>query len=526
VADRQLHDLFKTQIDIHDRKQFELKLEYQPSGTDPESQYAVEATFFVPRALNITADTWKRDDFYADLHNYVRLKTPVLTFGELLEGAHSPLVQLSERLVLGLLGPETEVVYDAKMLACAFRGTLRRFARSMRELWARGQDEAQVIELVRTSIASTRRVLETFRSTSARLTEKYQLTEKTQASLRLVDEYCSLVVEQCFRRVVVQMNAMPYTGAFVDLRRELMAVVVAESVSRQQRGFPSVIAPDSDNEEYTHRLSFLKKFCMNILFLDVQRSGHRKAWEEVLFAIAAGLAMTFAFGVGLVAQSRYPQVSFNFFIMVVCGYMLKDRIKEALRRVFATYAGRFLYERSTRIIDPVTHDDVGLCQEKLDYGSAVKVPDDVKRLRAHDDLITAAQGELPETVIRYRKKIVLESEMLPRLADGIVTGVTDIIRVNIEPLLHDMDDPDYTLDFVDLEDFSVEKLRAAKAYRVDLALRFSVDDGRTKESTLKLMRLVLDRNGLKRLTEVTQASTAAVELPRPAVPVASLRAAS
>ena len=44
-------ELFETKLDIHDRKQFELKLEYQPSGTDDESEYLVEATFFVPREI-------------------------------------------------------------------------------------------------------------------------------------------------------------------------------------------------------------------------------------------------------------------------------------------------------------------------------------------------------------------------------------------------------------------------------------------------------------------------------------------
>jgi hypothetical protein len=338
------------------------------------------------------------------------------------------------------------------------------------------------------------------------LGEKYPLTDKTRASLRLVDEYLSLLVEQFFRRVVVQMNAMPRTPVFDELRRELMDVVISDESYRKQHGLTSVIAPDTDNEEYTHRISFLKKFCMNILFLDVQRTSPRKAWEEVLFAIAAGLAMAFALGVGLFAQNRYPQVSFNFFVIAVIGYMLKDRIKEGLRRLLASYAGKFLYERNTRILDPVTHDDVGVCKEKVDYGEGLEVPPAIRALRAQDDLVTAAQGELPESVIRYRKKIVLESEMLPRVADGIVSGVTDIIRVNVERLLHDMDDPDYTLDYVDLEDFSVEKLRAAKAYRVDVAFRFSVDDGKHQETTVKLVRLVLDKNGIKRMSELSPTS--------------------
>lgn len=509
-------ELFETKLDIHDRKQFELKLEYQPSGTDAESQYFVEAIFFLPRALNVTPDTWPRESFYADLHNYVRFKTPVLSFDELLTGGHSPLVQLEQRVHLGLLGPESEIVYDAKMLGCILRGALRRFAKGMKERCARltvgleGCNEPsapdELVKLARRSMDSTQRTLQRFRTTVAVLGEKYPLTEKTRASLRLVDEYLSLLVEQFFRRVVVQMDAVPRSGVYTELRRELMDVVIADEQYRKRNGLASVIAPDSDNEEYTHRIGFLKKFCMNILFLDVQRSSARKAWEEVLFAIAAGLAMAFALGVGFFAQDRYPQVSFNFFVIAVIGYMVKDRIKEGLRRLLSSYVGKLVYERSTRILDPVTHDDVGVCKEKIDYGAAVEIPEAVRTLRAEDDLITAAQGELPESVIRYRKKIVLESDMLPRVADGIVSGVTDIIRVNIERLLHDMDDPDYTLDYVDLEDFSVEKLRAAKAYRVDVAFRFSVDDGKHQETTVKLVRLVLDRNGIKRMKELSRSS--------------------
>jgi len=502
VSEDSSRELFQTKLDIHDRKQFELKLEYQPSGTDDRSEYLVEATFFVPRALNITSDTYPREDFYADLHNYVRFKTPVLAFDEILTGDHSPLVQLEQRITFGVLGSESELVYDTKMLGCVLRGALRRFSLEMRAQCANHAGPDEVKRLIQRSMRATQSTLQRFRSIAARIAEKYPLAEKTRASFRLVDEYLSLLVEQYFRRVVVEMDALPREGIFAELRRELMDVVIADESYRKQHGLASVLTPNSDNEEYTHRIGFLKKFCMNILFLDVQRSSPRKAWEEVLFALAAGLAMAFALGVGLFAQNRYPQVSFNFFVIAVIGYMLKDRIKDGLRRVAAAYAGKFLFERTTRILDPVTHDDVGVCKEKIDYGSAVQVAPEVQRLREQDDLVTAAQGELPENVMRYRKKIVLESDMLPRVADGIVSGVTDIIRVNVERLLHDMDDPDYLIDYVDLEDYSVEKLRASKAYRVDVAFRFSVDDGRHQTTTVKLMRLVLDRNGIKRMSEV------------------------
>ena len=522
-----MSDLLDTKLEIHDSRQFELKLNYQPSGTDPESKYDVEAWLFIPRSLNIDPHTWPRESFYADIHNYVRLKTPVLSFDELLTGQHSPLLQLEERLQLGLLGPETEIVYDAKMLSCVFRGVMRRFLRGMRQecsTLTRGHEASehapatsdQIVNLARTSIEATRQVLQRFRRAVEQLSSKYTLSEKTRASLRLVDEYLSLTVEQYFRRIVVQMDATPKSGVYVELRRELMNVVVTDENYRRINHLRSVIEPGTDNEEYTHRVSFLKKFCMNILFLKVARSAQRQAWEEVLFAIAAGGAMSFALAVGLFAQSRYPQASFNFFVIAVMGYMVKDRVKEGLRRLFAKFAGRYLYERKTLIIDPVTQDDVGVCREKVDFAGDSMVPADVSSVRARDDLVTVAQGELAETVIRYRKQISLNSEMLPRLGDGIVTGVTDIIRFNIERLLHDMDDPEYAIEYVDLEDFSVEKLRAAKSYHLDIAFRFSIDDGKHKSCSVRMIRLVLDKNGIKRMTEIDPAVPTAQISPVPA----------
>jgi hypothetical protein len=408
------------------------------------------------------------------------------------------------------------------------RGALRRFARAMKRKAASlaGKAEPEAIEQLqstaRSSIHATQEVLRRFRTTTAVLGERYGLSDKTLAALKLVDEYLSLQVEQYFRRVVVHMEGLPKVGALIELRRDLMDVVLTDESYRKVHGLPSVLAPGTDNEAYSHRISFLKKFCQNILFLKVQRSSPRKAWEEVLFSVAAGGAMAFALGVGLFAQSRYPQASFNFFVIAVLGYMLKDRIKEGLRRLFSAYAGRYLYERTTRIFDPVTRDEVGVCHEKVEYGGAAHVPPDVARLRHQDDLITAAQGELGETVIRYRKKIVLDSDQLPKIADGIVTGITDIIRINVDTLLHDMDDPEFELEYVDLDDFSVEKVRLAKSYRVDVAFRCSVDDGAHQRTTVRVVRLVLDRNGIKRMTDLVPETVVAEKAPAPApTPVAA-----
>jgi hypothetical protein len=495
--------LLQNRLDVHDRKQFEIKLEYQPSGADDETRYHVEVYLFLPASLNIDAETYPRADFYADIHNYVRFKTPVMRLEELLTSEHSPLSRLEAWLKAGP-AKEADLVYQAKLLCCIFRGALRRFANGVDEQCqklAPGQGTDGCPELQQEVLGVERvaaQVLERFRAWAQAVQQAQQLQEKTRASLRLVDEYMSLTVEQFFRKAVADMDALPRVGVYIELRRLLMAAVIREETYRKDNQLKSVLSPTGDNEEYMHRIGFLKKFCMNILFLSARRKQGRQGMEEVLFAVAAGVAMAFATAVAIWAHARYTQASLNFFLIAVVGYMMKDRIKEGLRRFFSQFAAMHLFDRTAEIVDPVTKRVLGTCQEKVDYGRAVKVPEEIAALRRSDDFITVSQGELSETVIRYQKAIVLDAELLPR-TERDLTGVTDIIRLNVERFLRDMDEPELALEYVDLEDFTVGRVRGAKSYQVDLAFRFTVDEADQKKVKTQCVRLVLDRNGIKRM---------------------------
>ncbi|XXF75819.1 hypothetical protein P2318_22525 [Myxococcaceae bacterium GXIMD 01537] len=497
--------MLQNRLDVHDRKQFEIKLEYQPSGADDETRYQVEAFLFLPASLNIDAETYPRADFYADIHNYVRFKTPVMSLEEVLSSEGSPLARLE-----GWLKPtvppvkEADLVYQAKLLCCIFRGALRRFANGVDEHCTRpqpisGECSPEFQREVLATEKAVERLLRRMRTWAKAVQQQPQpLQERTRASLRLVDEYMSLTVEQFFRKAVADMEPLPLAGVYIELRRMLMAAVISEETYRKDNQLKSVLSPTGDNEEYMHRVGFLKKFCMNILFLSARRKQGRQGFEEVLFAVAAGVAMAVATAVAFWAQARYTQASLNFFLIAVVGYMVKDRIKEGLRRFFSRFAAMHLYDRTAEIVDPVTGRCIGTCEERVDYGRAVKVPPEVVALRCADDFITVSQGELSEMVIRYRKAITLDAKLMPRTDRGL-TGVTDIIRLNVESFLRDMDEPELALEYVDLEDFSVGRVKGAKSYQVDIAFRFHVDEAEQKTVQTQCVRLVLDRNGIKRM---------------------------
>jgi hypothetical protein len=84
-----------------------------------------------------------------------------------------------------------------------------------------------------------------------------------------------------------------------------------------------------------------------------------------------------------------------------------------------------------------------------------------------------------------------------------VAGVTDIIRFNVERFLRDMDDPELALEYVDLEDFSVGRVKAAKSYQVDMAFRFTTEESDQEKVSVQMVRLVLDRNGIKRMLRIS-----------------------
>jgi hypothetical protein len=501
--------LVRHRLEVHDRKQLELKLECQPpAGLEGRVRYEVELYLCLPGSLNLDAETYPREDVFADLRSYVRLKTPVLSLAGVLSSPDSPLVAL-ERWAAGALPlGEAEVVARAKLLATVARGALRRFAQEAAALSAGAAAgapcPAALVGAVHAGVAAGEGVLARYRAWAAGRAAG-GLGERGRTALRLVDEYLSLGLEQFLRMAVADMEHAPRVGEWAAVRRELMGAVLREEGQRRAAGIPSVLDPAGDNEEYMHRAGMLKKFCTQALFLLLRRTGGKRNLEEALFALAAGLAMVLATLIGAWAQWRFDDFSGAFFASLVVGYMMKDRAKEALRRAFARVAARHMADRSWEVLVPASPGEkedgeaVATVREKVEFLTPGGLPEDVVSLRCADELLRAAVGEVEERVLRYRRDVVVDPGALPRPCGAAPGGLTDILRFRVDRLLRGMDEPEFALEYVDLEDFSVGHVRGAKRYRVDVALRVTCEAGEARETSLQFARLVLDREGIQRL---------------------------
>jgi hypothetical protein len=500
---------FGRRIKVHDRHQLELKLEYQPRDGARQSRYAVELFVCLPNSLNVSPETTPRESLYADIHNYVRLKTPELSFSELGGLPHAPLAQIGvaldaiERGGAAATAAQADFVYQCKLLACVFRANLRDVAAAAETARARGEGPAAegVAGEARATLDEASAIAAAYRAFAARA-EGPALSERARAAYRLADEYMSVSVEQMLRRAIVSLARGEASAGHAALRQTFLTTILAEEGYRKERGYPTIIDPNSDNEPYIYRSGLLKKFCSSALFLPLHRDGSRRGFQELGFAMAAGIAMAFATVVAFWAQARMKQLGLQLFVVLVVAYMFKDRLKEATRGLLARLLERGLFDRKTIIDDPAG-GRLGTLREKIGFVPRERLPADAVQVRARDldPELRIAEAELRETVIHYRKEIQLR----PRRRGG--GAVTDIVRFHMARFLREMDEPDGEIAYVDAETQSLGPVRAAKTYRVDVVFRFHDRPGQAPQTTL--MRLVLDRNGIKRIERVDAGRTGA-----------------
>jgi hypothetical protein len=480
-------------VEVHDRRQFELKLEYLPGPTARRARYAVDVYVCAPQSLNVAADTLTPNEVYQDIHNYVRFKTPELTWEELRARPDSPLVRAREELAGVAAGRDPRrFIYECKLYACVYRAALRDVAERCAAALPELEKVTALLEETLAGLASTRSA---YRALRPRV-DAEGVPERARAAYRLADEYTSLSVEQQLRRVMVALDRARVGAALKD---RLLATILEEEGFRRERGWPSTIDPASDNEAYVYRVGLLKKYCSSALFLQVRRLAARRTWIEVLYAVAAGIAMAFALGVAFLAQQRWAAASFQVFVILVLGYMFKDRIKELARARFSRVLERRLFDRKVVILDPAG-GELGTLQEKVEIMREQRLPDDVRAARAAhvDPSVREAESELEESVIHYRKQILLSGSALERRGVGHdAAGITDIMRFHVGRFLHDMDEPDQEIEYMDEGTRALRPIRAAKVYHVDVVFRFAARPDEPPATTL--MRLVMDRNGIKRL---------------------------
>src|SRR5688572_13350242 len=335
----------------HDKYQIEIKLDYELFRAR-QTHYRISTYIFVPRSLGISKESYSKADFYRDVQNYIRLKTPNFILREFSENSTSPLRHV-EKIVSAenwLNDPENRerLVVSFKLLSAMLKSAIREhfnlIQRRIEEAGPSAKVHLVIYNLIEEFLVETQKITERYRSFYAAFNLP-NIDERIFAAYKLTDESISLLIEESSIEMFQIVQTHFKKGDRADFKHQLSERVKAETKHRRAHGYRSILKIGEENEEYIFRTSVLKKYASSVLYLSIAVRREGQELEHLLLALAAGIAMVFATVVAFYFQRQYGNFTFPFFIALVVGYMFKDRIKELGRAFFTNYLQNALYDR-------------------------------------------------------------------------------------------------------------------------------------------------------------------------------------
>jgi hypothetical protein len=492
----------------HDRYQIELKLDYE-LGKGKNTHYSISTYIFIPSSLGISEANYPKSDFYRDVKNYIRIKTPELSLRDLTESDISPLKTIHQIVQRPNWYQDEktneQIIRALKLFGAMFKSSLR--------------EHLNLVELrIKTAPSAETRIdslvdnlIEEFISQSKQISAKYRalyaefnlpsVKKDVFLAYTLVDEYLSLLVDESATELF-KFVSQDYKGpGQATYLRKLNKIVEKETDHRLSRGYGSILKPNDANENYAFRASVLKKYVASVLYLatDAQREG--KGVEQFLLALAAGISMVFATLVAFYFQSIYGNFTFPVFVALVVGYMFKDRIKESIRAILSDRLHARLYDRRINIKTLDGKYKLAVLREKISFIQESEVSETVLAARHKDPFADLDNEGRGETIICHTKDIILYADLFQKVFEGLpkVSGLNDIIRYDIHPYLRKMDDPFEEQSL--LENGELKTVQICKVYHLNFVSRYQSVSPKI-EKTYRYMRLVLNRQGIIRIENV------------------------
>jgi len=482
-------------VKIHDKFQFELKFSYQLDAGKAQTRYNVDTYIFVPNNLGINAEHYSKECFYQDIQSYFRLKTPAVLLRNLDGSAASPLQKLRncvERLSLdACTGNVTDYIYRLKLFCSIFRSALRDEKQFIAQ-----QHVADDIQChLRNYLRDSQLALTNFRG----LRNAINISIIPSKCFRLYQyacEFLSLIVNENYRELHDFLSASDAVK-FADFRGEIITLAQAEIAYRKAAGYASIPLEDSRNETMIFRRSALKKFVSSVLFLKARKDKEGAWLEQLLFGAAAAMAMAFATSVIFFSRSRFEELTFTFFLVLVLSYIFKDRIKDSLKRYVSMNVRKYFFDHKTTIRNSF-EQRIGFLREKFMFIKEDSVPASIRAVRKKDFMVGIDDEFFGEKIMLYRKKITLFSDMFQTLyPDTRINAVNDIIRLDVLNFTRKMDNP-YEDVYIPRAD-GYHKAKGAKVYHLNIILKYNLDGG---ESIVNHLRLIFNRNGIKRIEKI------------------------
>jgi len=468
---------------IHDQFSIEFKVGFAGSEQDKVNDFTVNSWIFVPYSLDINPATYGKEQFYRDVKSNVRLITPDYHLTDMINGDSSPLQNVQKLHQRYVEQPSetnlTEYNFQIRLFAAIYKSALRDEVVALTSL----HDSSELVEGCRQLESSITQVLQSYRAIRPAGTPHPEVDVYAYA-----DEFMSHMTDVQVTRLIRHLRKLssPQTDS---IRESLTSFLLQERDYKTKQGYSHLEENDeSDNRELILRHGLLKKNIESALYLKSDTQPDSKTAQQLVFAIAAGIAMLVYVLITLPLQAYLGNYPMLILIILVVSYILKDRIKEYFR-------GRFAYKLKDKYFDNKTlirfkGRQIGWIKEGVDFIDETKTPKEVLTLRNRSGL-EADNALLGEQTLLYRKQVHIDNEQLRGLYRYDFSGIHDIMRLHIQHFTQKMDDPDLKLEAINRQG-EPTTIHTHRIYPLYIVLQFTHNE----QSEYRSFRITATRNGI------------------------------
>lgn len=477
---------------VHDNFSIEFKESFVVRQKEKDNNFAVNTWLFVPNSLDINPQTYGKDQFYRDVKSNVRLITPVFILRDIVEGKAVPLNYLQDAMIAMASSPTksniSEYEYQIKMFCAIVKSSLRDEVFHILSI-CKNDD---VIFLSEEYLKNARQIVESYKNLRQIINVPTVVSE-IREYFTFGDEYLGHISSLYTFRIIKRLDKIASESA---IRSQLVEFVKENEAYKESMGYPIVRKGDnSNNRNLVFRHGILKKYIESDLFIKLNKKKDGIAIEQLLYSIAAGVAMIFATVVAFSVQRTFGTLSIPLFFALVISYMLKDRIKELMRYYFAHKLGRKYFDN--KAIVNIKDQEVGWIKEGVDFITDRKTLKEVLEIRNRTTLLQAENRIFDEKIILYRKLVYINSQKLKANNIYNVSGINDILRLHVNRFTQKMDNPDQPLNIINKEG-EIEEVISQKTYYLNIVMQVKYED----KTEYKRFRIVLSRNGILEVQEL------------------------
>ncbi len=478
------------QFRVHDRTHLELIADYRLDPKNNEPTYEWDAYFFVPESLRLHDQTYEKHEIYDDLLSYVRLEVPDLPFTAL---GDEPLRSLERALAEG--STKDAKLRELRLFACYVRVSTQQAQRAVR-VWARtslerGREAA--IELA----AAASQLTVALRAVLSAATPRCD--DEAHKAIRWVDEDVSRLIETMLATIAVDLRDH---GASPDDLAPISDAAAEQARYRRDFGLDGVgtrAVKPRDVEHLEFRRHVLKRFTSSVLWLDLQVREAGVWVRQLVLAIAASVAMGFAFAAAMMQQNGTSQSIWASLVIVVLAYAAKDRIKAILQAKLTKFVSRVFPDREWKVTTRGDHAELAEVYERSGFVPASDLPIEALELRRSSRRFAIEAAARPERILWHSKTFTLDGEALAA-RDPRFTGLSEVCRINVRRWLDHTDDPKRPIVFADPDDNQIYSATAKRVYNIAIVYRLRRRGD--NDAPWRRVRVVVTRKGILRIDRV------------------------